>query len=52
MSLKFPNLKDHIFEYPLLTEDECDQIVSTLDEENGWKDFMWYGSDYHQVDID
>ncbi len=52
MSLKFPNLKDHIFEYPLLSEDECDQIVSTLDEEDGWKDFMWYGSDYQQVDID
>ena len=51
MALKYPNLKDHIFEYDLLSDQECDQIVSILDD-NEWRDFCWYNSDYEQVDID
>ena len=50
MTLRYPNLKDHIFEYPLLSEDECNQICLTLDEE-GWEDFAWYSNKYEQVDI-
>ena len=52
MTLRYPNLKDHIFEYPLLSEQECDEIISTLDSENEWDTFMWYGSDHQQVDVD
>ena len=52
MALRYPNLKDHIFEYPLLSEQECDKIISTLDSENDWDTFMWYGSDHQQVDVD
>ena len=51
MVLKYPNLKDHIFEYDLLSDQECDQIVSILDDHE-WRDFCWYNSNYEQVDID
>ena len=51
MALKYPNLKDHIFEYDLLSDQECDQIVSILDDHE-WRDFCWYNSNYEQVDID
>ena len=50
--LRYPNLKDHIFEYPLLSEHECDQIVSTLDGEDDWDTFVWYDSDHEHVDVD
>jgi predicted 2-oxoglutarate/Fe(II)-dependent dioxygenase YbiX len=50
--LRHPNLKDHIFEYPLLSEHECDQIVTTLDEADNWDEFMWYSNDYEHVDVD
>jgi|TARA_B100001094_G_scaffold37064_1_gene31253 predicted 2-oxoglutarate/Fe(II)-dependent dioxygenase YbiX len=48
--LKYPNLKDHIFEYDLLSDQECDQIVSLLDSRE-WGEFSWY-QDFEQVDID
>ena len=48
--LKYPNLKDHIFEYDLLSDHECDQIVSLLDSRE-WGEFSWY-QDFKQVDID
>ena len=48
--LKYPNLKDHIFEYDLLSDHECDQIVSLLDSRE-WGEFSWY-QDFEQVDID
>ena len=50
MVLKYPNLKDHIFEYDLLSHQECDEIVSHLDSRE-WGDFMWY-QDQEQVDLD
>ena len=50
MVLKYPNLKDHIFEYDLLSDQECDQIVSLLDSRE-WGEFSWY-QDFEQVDID
>ena len=50
MVLKYPNLKDHIFEYDLLSDQECDQIVSLLDSRE-WGEFSWY-QDFQQVDID
>ncbi len=50
--LRHPNLKDHIFDYPLLSEHECDQIVSTLDEADDWDTFVWYNSDHEHVDVD
>ena len=50
MVLKYPNLKDHIFEYDLLSHQECDEIVSHLDSRE-WGDFMWY-QDHEQVDLD
>ena len=50
--LKYPNLKDHIFDYPLLSEHECDQVVSTLDEADDWDTFVWYNSDHEHVDVD
>ena len=48
MALKYPNLKDHIFEYDLLSDQECDQIVSILDDHE-WRDFCWYNSNYEPV---
>ena len=50
MVLKYPNLKDHIFEYDLLSHEEWDEIVSHLDSRE-WGDFMWY-QDHEQVDLD
>ena len=50
MVLKYPNLKDHIFEYDLLSHQECDEIVSHLDSRE-WGEFSWY-QDFEQVDID
>ena len=50
MPLRYPNLKDHIFEYDLLSHQECDEIVSILDSRE-WDDFMWYQDQKH-VDID
>ena len=52
MVLKYPNLKDHIFEYDLLSHRECDEIVSHLDSRE-WDDFMWYqGSTDEHIDLD
>ena len=50
MVLKYPNLKDHIFEYDLLSDQECDEIVSHLDSRE-WGEFMWY-QNQEQVDLD
>ena len=50
MVIKYPNLKDHIFEYDLASHQECDEIVSHLDSRE-WGDFMWY-QDQEQVDLD
>ena len=51
MALKYPNLKDHIFEYDLLSDHECDQIISILDADK-WHDFCWYNNSYEQTDVD
>ena len=51
MALKHPNLKDHIFEYDLLSDHECDQIISILDDDK-WHDFCWYNNSYEQTDVD
>ena len=50
MPLRYPNLKDHIFEYDLLSHQECDEIVSILDSRE-WGDFQWY-QNQEQVDLD
>ena len=50
MVLKYPNLKDHIFEYDLLSHQECDEIVSILDSRE-WGEFQWY-QDHEQIDLD
>lgn len=40
--LKYPDVRDYIFVYDLLSEKECDKIVARLNKRNKWREHKWY----------